>query len=129
MSSIENIVPDLRDGTMELNPAFATNDSVVHIPDAEHGHETQTAVKITPTIVLDSSGDVILKLGTISLHVSSKVLSVASPVFLAMFGPHFQEGETLSRRCDTELKCLPPLIQTISDLGQQFGRSSSHTPP
>jgi hypothetical protein len=84
---------------MELNPAFATeSDTLACTSGDEDGHGTQTTVKTTPTIFLDYSGDVVLKLGEISLRVSSKVLSIASPVFRAMFGPHFQEGETVSRR-------------------------------
>ena len=43
--------------------------------------------------VMDPEGDIILVLGDVGLQVSSKVLSLASPVFKAMFGPHFAEGQ------------------------------------
>ena len=48
---------------------------------------------MNPPTVMDPEGDVILVLGDVGLQVSSKVLSVASPVFKAMFGPHFAEGQ------------------------------------
>ena len=47
-------------------------------------------------IVIDSDGDVILVLAGTELQVSTKVLGVASPVFKAMFGPHFLEGTELN---------------------------------
>ena len=47
--------------------------------------------------VIDPAGDIILRTGEKSILVSSKILTVASPVFQAMFGPHFKEGEALSR--------------------------------
>jgi hypothetical protein len=92
---------------MELNPAFASDDALTldhllrHSPNgSEDGRKKDSSVKAAPrpTINLDPSGDVVLMLGETSLRVSSKVLSVASPVFRAMFGPHFQEGESLSKR-------------------------------
>ena len=48
-------------------------------------------------VVVDPDGDVILVFdaGT-EVQVSSKVLSVASPVFKAMFGPRFLEGQDLN---------------------------------
>lgn len=51
----------------------------------------------TSKIVIDPDGDVMLVLndGT-ELLVSFKVLSVASSVFRAMFGPYFREGQNLS---------------------------------
>jgi hypothetical protein len=76
---------------MELNPAFATNsDKLARAAGDKDEHETQAKVAKLPATVFDKSGDVILTLGDVSLLVSSKVLSVASPVFRAMFGPHFQ---------------------------------------
>ncbi|KAH0536866.1 hypothetical protein FGG08_006297 [Glutinoglossum americanum] len=58
------------------------------------------------TITLDSSGDVIFLVGGKTPHhqksqlllASSKILSLASPVFAAMFRHGFQEGKTLSSR-------------------------------
>ncbi|PVH92414.1 hypothetical protein DM02DRAFT_508345, partial [Periconia macrospinosa] len=50
---------------------------------------------------LDSDGDVILECQdqdsptTTAFRVSRKVLQLASPVFLRMFGPHFKEGNQL----------------------------------
>ena len=44
------------------------------------------------TTIVDPDGDVMLELSNITLRVSSKVLSLASPVFKAMLGPNFSEG-------------------------------------
>lgn len=54
-----------------------------------------TATEISK-LTIDPDGDVVLVLDSTELQVSSKVLSVASSVFKAMFGPHFQEGQDLS---------------------------------
>lgn len=43
--------------------------------------------------VIDSEGDVYLICGETEFQVSSKVLSLASPVFKALFGPNFAEGQ------------------------------------
>ena len=43
--------------------------------------------------VIDPEGDVIFICGETELQVSSKVLSLASPVFNALFGPRFAEGQ------------------------------------
>jgi hypothetical protein len=92
---------------MELNPAFATNsDKFARAAGDEDEHETQAKVTKPPATVVDKSGDVILTLGDASLLVSSKVLSVASPVFRAMFGPHFQEGNMLSKRYGHEFRAF-----------------------
>lgn len=48
--------------------------------------------------VIDPEGDVILICGEIEFQVSSKVLSLASPVFKALFGPCFAEGQPTSRK-------------------------------
>ena len=48
--------------------------------------------------VIDPQGDVILICGEIELQVSSKVLSLASPVFQALFGPNFAEGQPTSSK-------------------------------
>ncbi len=52
------------------------------------------------TVDIDRTGDVLLLIGPseeshVSLLVSSKVPSLASPVFEVMFGPHFKEGNAL----------------------------------
>ena len=51
-------------------------------------------------IIIDPAGDVLLAIGEppVSLLVSTKVLSVASDVFRAMFGPRFVEGQDLTER-------------------------------
>ena len=48
--------------------------------------------------VIDPEGDVILICGEIEFQVSSKVLSLASPVFTALFGPCFAEGQPTSSK-------------------------------
>jgi BTB/POZ domain len=98
---------------MELNPAFATDG--IRLGGDEVGDETHNTIKTGPTTIIDSSGDVILKLGKSSLKVSSKVLSVASPVFRAMFGPHFQEGESLSKRYEQKFERALSEIWNTSD--------------
>lgn len=46
-------------------------------------------------VIFDPHGDVILEAEEKRLLVSSKVLSLASPVFAAMFKPQFKEGSNL----------------------------------
>jgi hypothetical protein len=43
-------------------------------------------------IIVNPNHDIVLRLNGYDLLVSSKVLSLASPVFEAMFKPHFKEG-------------------------------------
>jgi len=85
---------------MELNPTYASDAAdaspMMTIVPIDEKREPDTLK--TATVNLDHSGDIILKVGDKSLLVSSKILTIASPVFRAMFGPHFQEGEALSRR-------------------------------
>jgi hypothetical protein len=45
-----------------------------------------------PKIIIDPNHDIVLRLNGDDLLVSSKVLSLSSPVFEAMFKPHFKEG-------------------------------------
>lgn len=52
--------------------------------------ETQVMANID---AIDPDGDVILVCGKTEFQVSSKVLSLASPVFKACFSPHFAEGQ------------------------------------
>jgi len=47
-------------------------------------------------VAIDPDGDTIFVLEGTELQVSSKVLSLASVVFTAMFGPHFLEGKHLN---------------------------------
>lgn len=57
------------------------------------------------TLVVDPLGDVILVVGVTplqqSIQVSSHVLSLASNVFKAMFGRHFQEGRRIKATPET----------------------------
>ncbi|KAF6225712.1 hypothetical protein HO133_009713 [Letharia lupina] len=50
------------------------------------------------TNVIDPEGDVILICGKTEFQVSSKVLSLASPVFKALFSPSFAEGQPTSSK-------------------------------
>jgi hypothetical protein len=56
---------------------------------------------------IDSGGDVLFIVGCdqliARLLVSSKVLSLASPVFAAMFSPRFKEGSSLDPACPSEV--------------------------
>jgi hypothetical protein len=82
---------------MELNPSteeIVLNGIMAGV-SSDNNVPTRTARKIET--VIDPAGDIILRTGEKSLLVSSKILAVASPVFKAMFGPHFKEGEALSR--------------------------------
>ncbi|KAH6673377.1 hypothetical protein B0J14DRAFT_562842 [Halenospora varia] len=58
-------------------------------------------------VKIDPDGDVLFVVGcdklTARLRVSSKVLSLASPVFAAMFSPRFKEGSSLNSGCPYEL--------------------------
>jgi hypothetical protein len=51
------------------------------------------------TVMIDPDGDVLLQVGSSEpkahLLVSSKVLSLASPVFAVMLSPQFKEGISL----------------------------------
>lgn len=60
------------------------------------------------SINVDPHGDVLLLLGpskNVFLRVSSKALSLASPVFAALFSPRFSEGQPLSS--STEVRRVP----------------------
>lgn len=77
----------------------------------------------TMTQVIDPNGDVALLLTAdlvpVRLIVSSKILSLASPVFAAMFSPHFREGRSLSSTCLTEIPLPddpPTAIRTIANI-------------
>ena len=48
--------------------------------------------------VIDSEGDIILVCGQTEFQVSSTVLKLASPVFTALFGPSFAEGQAISSK-------------------------------
>ncbi len=77
---------------MGLNPDAADSAAVINEMAGQ-----KLSVK-SATVVIHPPGDVILEAGEKSLLISSKILSVASPVFRAMFGPYFQEGDALARR-------------------------------
>ena len=53
-----------------------------------HHNQDETMAKI----IVDPDHDIVLRLNGYDLLVSSKVLSLASPEFEAMFKPHFKEG-------------------------------------
>jgi len=64
-------------------------------------YPTATEAAVTPanTIIsldIDPEGDVYLCSDNFKVLVSSKVLSVVSPVFKALLGPHFAEGSQVS---------------------------------
>lgn len=50
--------------------------------------------------IIDPEGDVILICGDTEFQVSSKVLSLASPVFQAFFSPRFAEGQHTSSKAN-----------------------------
>lgn len=53
------------------------------------------------TVEIDLGGDVVLEVGPqprLPLLVSSKVLSIASNAFKALFGPQFREGGAIASR-------------------------------
>ncbi|KAL1622388.1 hypothetical protein SLS54_004952 [Diplodia seriata] len=60
-------------------------------------HKSPSTDVVKPIEVIAPTGDIVLLLcdGT-RLRVHSVVLKLASPVFRAMFGPHFSEGQNLS---------------------------------
>ena len=47
-------------------------------------------------LIIDPDGDIYLNFGGYEVRVSSKVLSLASPVFKKMFGPFFAEGASVA---------------------------------
>lgn len=63
-----------------------------------------TKASSSPSVVdVDPHGDVFLLLGpskNVSLRVSYKALSLASPVLAALFSPRFSEGQLLSSSTD-----------------------------
>ena len=69
---------------------------------------------------IDPEGDVYLCSSEFKLLVSSKVLSVASPVFKKLFGPHFLEGAKVSATApgsvtllEDDAKAMVALCQVI----------------
>ena len=68
-----------------------------------------TKTSSSPSVMdVDPHGDVFLLLGpskSLSIRVSSKALSLASPVFAALFSPRFLEGQSLSS--PTEVRNVP----------------------
>ena len=65
----------------------------------------------------DPAGDVMLLVGPDkeSIRTSSKVLSLASPVFTKMLGPHFAEGQSLSKQGSLEKSAISPTEVTLPD--------------
>lgn len=65
----------------------------------------------------DSAGDLMLLVGPDKelIRVSSKVLSLASPVFARMLGPHFAEGQSLLEKGSLENSAVSPTEVTLRD--------------
>ena len=65
----------------------------------------------------DSAGDLMLLVGPDreSIRASSKVLSLASPVFDKMLGPHFAEGQALLKKDSPEKSAESPTEITLPD--------------
>lgn len=65
----------------------------------------------TPQCDVDPAGDLILLVGQGNdqkpIRVSSKVLSLASPVFATMFGPRYLEGHVLSKQTKSSIPSFP----------------------
>ncbi|KAH8648207.1 hypothetical protein BGZ60DRAFT_423350 [Tricladium varicosporioides] len=77
------------------------------IPKDDNLTSTSLPVNITSDLIsLDSNGDAVLAVGDsqeiVKFLISTKVLSLASPVFAKMFGPNFQEGHKL--RCGENIE-------------------------
>ena len=52
---------------------------------------------------IDPDGDAIITIGKTGFQVSSKALSLASPVFKTLFGPNFAEGQFLTNNINARL--------------------------
>jgi hypothetical protein len=63
-------------------------------------------VEKSSATIIDPDGDVILQLADAKLQVSSKVLSVASKVWKAMFSPKYSEGQVHK---EDQPRCIPHL--------------------
>lgn len=65
----------------------------------------------------DPAGDLMLLVGPVKelIRASSKVLSLASPVFARMLGPHFAEGQSLLRRRSLGNSAACPTEVTLPD--------------
>ena len=65
----------------------------------------------------DPAGDVMLLVGPDKelIRASSKVLSLASPVFTKMLGPHFAEGQSLSKQGSLDQSAISPTEVTLPD--------------
>ncbi|KAL0264183.1 hypothetical protein SLS55_000129 [Diplodia seriata] len=62
-----------------------------------HTHWSPATGAVEPVKAIAPTGDIVLLLcDDTKLRVHSVVLKLASPVFRAMFGPHFSEGQNLS---------------------------------
>ncbi|OMP82683.1 hypothetical protein BK809_0006993 [Diplodia seriata] len=68
-------------------------------------HKSPATDAVEPVKAIAPTGDIVLLLcDDTKLRVHSVVLKLASPVFRAMFGPHFSEGQNLS---ETNPKKVP----------------------
>ncbi|KAL1640813.1 hypothetical protein SLS58_006636 [Diplodia intermedia] len=79
-------------------------------------HKSPATDAVEPVKAIAPTGDIVLLLcnGT-RLRVHSVVLKLASPVFRAMFGPHFSEGQNLSEANPKEVPLPddPPESMTL----------------
>jgi len=88
----------------------------------------------TSKVVIDPDGDVVLVLkNDTELQVSSKALSLASTVFKAMFGPHFQEGQDLSASSpkgislpDDDAAAMTTLCNIVHHQSQNVSKGPDH---
>ena len=94
--------------------AADTTQSHYH-PQAFYTMEASKGVTLPKNIIIDPDGDVVLVLEGAELQVSSKVLSLASNVFKAMFGPYFAEGKatTSNHPCRVNLSEDDPELMAI----------------
>ncbi|MCJ1244735.1 hypothetical protein MMC30_001934 [Trapelia coarctata] len=67
----------------------------------------EQAVDVFQRIDLDPEGDVYFLLPTRRFLVSSKIVGNASPVFKALLGPHFLEGQQVSITCPGSVPLSP----------------------
>ncbi|KAF2135725.1 uncharacterized protein K452DRAFT_322892 [Aplosporella prunicola CBS 121167] len=104
-------VPELKAllGHRNLSQTGTKNDMIKRLQEddaADNHHSEDTSLEQPASLEVDicPHGDVIMVLANTRLHVSSAVLRSASPVFSAMFGPHFAEGQNLTERKPKKIK-------------------------
>jgi BTB/POZ domain len=104
------------DSAMESAPAAQETEPVI---DKFSKCSMQTSDRaVADRDVIDEDGDVLIQSGSKELLVSSKILSLASPVFKAMFNSRFREGST-ARSAQNPLK-LPLAEDDLEALAVLF---------